>query len=121
MVYFFDHGEPNPEFFEDRLQRESVNWEKRFCAPLAKRIFAISRTTAEQSFQRDVTILRNGNSHMANWSPKWSEPRRTTRAKLGWEDKFVVLNVCRFGPGERRYKGIDRFIEVMEEFLVLSS
>lgn len=115
MVYFFDHGEPNPEFFEDRLQRESVNWEKRFCAPLAKRIFAISRTTAEQSFQRDVTILRNGNSHMANWSPKWSEPRRTTRAKLGWEDKFVVLNVCRFGPGERRYKGIDRFIEVMEE------
>jgi glycosyltransferase involved in cell wall biosynthesis len=115
IVYFFDHGEPNPEFFPDRMQRELVNWEKRFCAALAKRIFAVSRTIEEQCLYQSVTVLRNGNSHMAKWSLKWNEPRRVTRAKLGWKDKFVVLNVCRFGADERLYKGVDKFIEVMDE------
>lgn len=116
IVYFFDHGEPNPEFFADRASRETVNWEKRFCAPLAKRIFAISQTIREQSLYEDVTVLRNGNSHMATWSPKWAEVRSATRTEFGWDNKFVVLNVCRFGVEERLYKGIDKFVEVAEEF-----
>ena len=115
IVYFSDAGEPNPELFNDRAAREAVNWEKRFCAPLAKRIFAISQAIKEQSLYKNVSVLRLGNSHMANWSSSWNKARSEMRAKLGWQEKFVVLNVCRFSQEERRYKGVDKYLEVMEE------
>jgi GT2 family glycosyltransferase/glycosyltransferase involved in cell wall biosynthesis len=115
MVYFFDHGEPNPEFFPDRRERELADWEKRFCAPLATRVFAISRTIKEQSLNPDMTVLRNGNSHLSEWTARTQGVRRMKRDGLGWEDKFVVLSVCRFTRVERFYKGVDKFIELKEE------
>jgi GT2 family glycosyltransferase len=115
MVYFFDHGEPNPEFFPDRHEREVANWEKRFCAPLATRVFAISRAIKEQSYHPDITVLRNGNSHMAEWTTRTQGQRRTKRDALDWKDKFVVLSVCRFTREERSYKGVDKLIELKEE------
>jgi GT2 family glycosyltransferase/glycosyltransferase involved in cell wall biosynthesis len=116
MVYFFDHGEPNPEFFPDRREREITNWEKRFCTPLATRVFAISRAVEQQSNHNDITVLRNGNSHMAKWATRTQGMRRAKRDALGWEDKFVVLCVCRFTRAERSYKGVDKFLELKEEF-----
>ena len=32
------------------------------------------------------------------------------------QDRFVVLNVCRFHAAERRYKGVDRYVETMHIF-----
>jgi GT2 family glycosyltransferase len=115
MVYFFDHGEPNPEFFPDRQERETANWEKRFCTPLATRVFAISHAIEQQSDHPDITVLRNGNSHMAKWTTRTQAMRRAKRDALGWEDKFVVLSVCRFTRAERSYKGVDKMIELKEE------
>jgi GT2 family glycosyltransferase len=115
LVYYFDHGEPNPEFFPDRRERENANWEKRFCTPLATRVFAISRAVEQQSLHPDIIVLRNGNSHMAKWTADTNEVRRAKRAGLGWEDKFVVLSVCRFTRAERAYKGVDKLIELKQE------
>jgi GT2 family glycosyltransferase len=115
IVYFFDHGEPNPEFFPDHREREVANWEKRFCTPLATRVFAISRAIMEQSQHPDITVLRNGNSHMAEWATRMQDVRRAKRDGQGWKDKFVVLSVCRFTRAERSYKGVDKLIELKEE------
>jgi GT2 family glycosyltransferase/glycosyltransferase involved in cell wall biosynthesis len=115
MVYFFDHGEPNPEFFPDHHEREIANWEKRFCTPLATRVFAISRAIEQQSYHPDITVLRNGNSHMARWTTHTQGMRRAKRDALGWADKFVVLCVCRFTRAERSYKGVDKLVELKEE------
>jgi GT2 family glycosyltransferase len=115
LVYFFDAGEPPPELFPDRVGRENVNWEKRFCAAVARRIFSISQTIKDQSLFKDVIVLRLGNSHMAKWSPSWNGARRALRARFAWENKFVVLNVCRFTTAERQYKGVDKYVEVKQE------
>ncbi len=115
LVYFFDHGEPNPEFFPDRQEREIANWEKRFCTPLATRVFAISRAIEQQSLHPDITVLRNGNSHMAKWTAHTQGMRCAKREALDWDDKFVVLSVCRFTRAERSYKGVDKLVELKEE------
>ena len=105
LVYYIDHGEPDPDFFVDRAAREDVNIEKRFCAALAHRVFAISETILNQSLQPGVVVLRNANSHMPAWSDKWRERREKICDEIGWQNKFVVLNCCRFTEHERRYKG----------------
>ncbi|WP_375461846.1 glycosyltransferase [uncultured Enterovirga sp.] len=115
LVYFFDHGEPPPRFFPDRNAREDVDWEKRFAAPLAHRVFAISQAINARQYHRNVVVVRNGNSHLATWSDPWEERRVAVRKALGYEDKFLVLNVCRFGEGERFYKGINRYGEVASD------
>lgn len=115
LVYFVDHGEPTPHLFPDRDYREGVDWEKRFCAPLARRVFTISRTVFRHQYRDDAIVLRNGNAHMAAWSGAWAGRRRALRARLGLEGCFAVLNVCRFGRGERFYKGIDRYGEVASD------
>jgi len=115
LVYFVDHGEPDPEFFPDADARVDVNWEKRFCLPMADRVFAISNTIRDQSLHPDVVVIRNGNSHLARWSEDKRVRRDVVRAERKWNDKFVILNICRFGSGERYYKGTDKYIEVMKE------
>ena len=115
LVYFTDYGEPMPHLFPDWRMREDVDWEKRFCAPLARRVFTISQTIARHQYRRDAMVIRLGNSHLASWSRDWLDRRRALRKKLGFEGRFVVLNVCRFGPGERYYKGISRYGEVASD------
>ncbi|MFK5600318.1 glycosyltransferase [Methylobacterium sp. HMF5984] len=116
LVYLYDHGEPPPELFvTDRIQREDVDWEKRFVAPLARRTFVISRAIRDQQFRRDAVVLRNGNSHLSSWTPDWARRRADLRAKFGFAGRFVVLNVCRFGAEERRYKGIDAYIKLLDD------
>ncbi|QGM44720.1 glycosyltransferase [Methylocystis heyeri] len=121
IVYFSDAGEPNPELFPDREHREYVNREKRFCATAADRIFAISQAIKDESLDKNVSVMPLGNSHMANWSDALIAPRKAMREKFGWEDKYVVFNVCRFHAGERNYKGIDKYVELMEELSVSDS
>jgi glycosyltransferase involved in cell wall biosynthesis len=44
------------------------------------------------------------------------EARERTRLALGWSDKVVVFNVCRFQHAERQYKGIDVYAAIAKEF-----
>ncbi len=109
LVFWTDHGEPMPHLFGDREAREDIDWEKRFCAPLARRVFAISNAIYAQQYRRDAVVVRNGNSHLSSWTAEHASSRAEIRDRFGLSDRFVVLNVCRFGEGERRYKGIDQY------------
>ena len=117
LVYFMDHGEPPPKLFAEAEEREDINWEKRFCAPLARRVFTVSETINQSQSRRDAVVIRNGNSHLSTWSKDWADKRQALRAKFGFEDCFVVLNVCRFGPGERVYKGINTYGEIASDVI----
>lgn len=112
LFYFYDHGEPPPALFEDWKSRESADWEKRFSAPLAHRVFTISKAIHAEQYRADALVLRNGNNHLAAWTPNWAAKRQALRRKFGFEGHFVILNVCRFHEGERRYKGVDLFATV---------
>ena len=116
-VYFVDHGEPAPDFFTTgRAEREAIDWEKRFSAPLAHRVFAISQTIWAQQFRSDAIVLRNGNSHLALWSRDAEQRRARCRDRNGLEGTFLVLNVCRFAEDTRQYKGVDFYARVATEF-----
>ena len=116
ICYAVDHGEPPPSFFADEAWRKHLNNEKRRSAPFSRRVFTISRAIWGQQSRPDAVILRNGNSHLAQWGTKWEDVRRETRAKLGFKDKFVIFNVCRFQREERAYKGVDHYVSVAQEF-----
>lgn len=120
LVYAYDHGEPPPNMFDDRAAREDIDWEKRFCVPLAHRVFCISKAIYAQQYRQDAIVVRNGNSHLATWSADWSGRRASLRRKFGFEGRFVVLNVCRFHRSERRYKGVDTYATLAAEFLYVS-
>ncbi len=38
--------------------------------------------------------------------------RKKIRSERGWDDRFVVLNVCRFHNGERFQRGVDTYLDV---------
>lgn len=115
LFYIYDHGEPPPNLFEDRPAREAVDWEKRFCAPLARRVFAISQSVFDEQYRLDTQILRNGNTHLSSWTNDWRQKRQALRRKFGFEGRFVILNVCRFHEKERRYKGTTLYTELSAE------
>ncbi|MCJ2039276.1 glycosyltransferase [Methylobacterium sp. J-059] len=115
FIYFVDHGEPPPSLFPDADIRRKVDWEKRICAPLAKRVFTISQTIHDQQYRKDALIVRNGNSHLSIWSDDWNKRREQLRNKFGFAKRFVILNVSRFGEDERYYKGVDQYMELARE------
>ena len=51
-MYFYDYGEPNPEFFHDRLIREDINREKRMMTGLADRPLVYRRRSSINSIAR---------------------------------------------------------------------
>ncbi len=115
LFYIYDHGEPPPGLFENCEARELLDWEKRFCAPLAQRVFTISETINQDQYRTDAQVLRNGNTHLSTWTPDWAARRQALRRKFGFEGRSVILNVCRFHESERRYKGVDLFADLAAE------
>jgi GT2 family glycosyltransferase len=116
MIY--DYGEPNPDFFPDSAQRKGVLWEKNFCISCADRTYAISEAVRLESRNDTVEVIPLGNSHLAVWSDDLMPRRACTRAKFGWDDKIVVLNVCRFHEAERHYKGVDVYASAAAEISI---
>lgn len=116
----YDYGEPDPDFFPDAPARRDVLAEKRFCMPMADRVFAISRPVREEALGcgAEIGVLPLGNSHLAAWDEMASRRRARRRAAEGWEDKIVVLNVCRFHEAERHYKGVDTYAAVLSEIQI---
>jgi glycosyltransferase involved in cell wall biosynthesis len=58
-------------------------------------------------------VIPLGNAHLASWSDSLQQRRDDVRARQRWNDKLVVLNVCRFHAGERHYKGVDAYAALL--------
>jgi GT2 family glycosyltransferase len=105
----YDYGEPDPDFFPDAHERRNQLFEKALCLEMADEIHAISEAVKNEAPHERVGVIPLGNSHLATWNNDLIERRANVRAARQWDDKIVILNVCRFHEGERYYKGVDEY------------
>ncbi len=111
-VIAYDYGEPPPEWFPDESHRRTVLADKDMSLVMATAVYAISDAIAGESRTPVHGVIPLGNSHLGQWNEVSNLRRKKVRAERGWDDRFVVLNVCRFHSGERFYKGVDIYAEV---------
>ncbi|WP_354444669.1 glycosyltransferase [Ottowia thiooxydans] len=111
-VMAFDHGEPPPDWFPDRVRRGRLLEEKDLALPLAKAVYTNSKAVAGESRTPVTGVIPLGNGHLGQWSEDRMARRQMVRKALGWSDRFIVLNVCRFHKAERQYKGVDTYSAV---------
>jgi glycosyltransferase involved in cell wall biosynthesis len=111
-VISYDHGEPPPDLFSDAAARRQLNDIKDIELASSTAVYTNSQAVADEAFVKPRGVLPLGNSHLGRWDADAAARREFVRAKDGWVDRFVVLNVCRFGEGERRYKGVDTFAAI---------
>jgi GT2 family glycosyltransferase len=116
LVYLIDHGDPSPDLFPDRDEREDAILEKRVCASLARRVFCTSVAAQDALFGQETVLLRDGPVPNAVWSNVWEERRSTLREKFGFSDRFVVLNYCHTGEAESRYNGFNDLVALAAEY-----
>ena len=116
-VIDWDHGEPPADFFPDAAARKAVLAEKFLNLAMATRVVAISKSVEQECKVAVHQVIRNGNSHLGAWGEAEKRRRDHVRKKKGWDDAFVVLNVCRFHAAERKYKGVDMYADVREHFV----
>jgi len=115
LVVAYDYGEPPCDFFPDANERKKILVEKDLSLLMAKAVFAISDAIAAESRTPVKAVIPLGNSHLGRWNEVAEVRREKVRAKLGWNDYFVILNVCRFHKAERKYKGIDTYVDIIRE------
>jgi GT2 family glycosyltransferase len=111
----YDYGEPDPDFFPEADERRNQLFEKAFCLEMTDEIYAISDAVKNESSHERVGVIPLGNSHLATWNDALRERRAQIRASRQWDDKVIILNVCRFHEGERNYKGIDEYCLLQEQ------
>jgi glycosyltransferase involved in cell wall biosynthesis len=104
---------PPPDFFADAAARREILAEKNLSLRICTKVFTISEAIADESLIPPDGVIPLGNSHLGTWAPVFAEQREVVRRKRGWDSRFVILNVCRFHAGERSYKGIDQYAEVL--------
>lgn len=112
----YDYGEPPPAWFDDAVIRHEVAREKETSFAMADCVYAISQAIRDESVAAYTGIIPLGNSHLGIWQDGHVATRQAVRERLGWQDRFVILNVCRFHRAERRYKGVDRYADTMRAF-----
>jgi glycosyltransferase involved in cell wall biosynthesis len=110
----YDYGEPDPAFFPEADMRRAIITEKNSSISLAHQIYAISNAVKVESPHARCQILPLANSHLAVWSDALVQRRLAVREHHALSGKTVVLNVCRYHQAERRYKGIDSYLEVRD-------
>lgn len=120
-VLAYDYGEPAAEFFPDPVHSylRNVEIQKRLAAPLTTAIATISQAVKDETLNPGAIVLGLANSHLPAWSEAMRSRREAVRRRLGWDDGFVVLTVCRFSENERAYKGLDKVAAVLREFAYL--
>lgn len=118
-TYMLDYGEPSPDWFADYHARKDVNRKKRKASAYNDRVFTISKSIYNQQLSLEAIVSRIGSSHLGTWNENWNLIRAEKRSDNLYNGRFVILNVCRFHEQERKYKGIDRFIEIKNEFVKL--
>ena len=112
-ILAYDYGEPPPDFFPDAAARREVSAEKNLGLRMCTKVFTISEAIADESLVPPDGVIPLGNSHLGTWAPVFTEQRAAVRRRRGWDSRFVILNVCRFHAGERSYKGIDQYADVL--------
>lgn len=117
-VISYDYGEPPPDLFSDAAERHNINAVKNMELACSTAVYAISQAVADEGFVKPRGVLPLGNSHLGRWGADAAARREAVRAQEGWAGRFVVLNVCRFGEGERHYKGIDTFAAIHAKLCV---
>ena len=117
-VLAYDYGEPPADRFPDpvRSYLRDVERQKRSTAALTHTVAAISQAVKDETLNDDALVLGLANSHLPAWSDALLPRRDRARQRLGWQDSFVVLTVCRFGRNERAYKGLDKVALIAREF-----
>ncbi|SIO25867.1 glycosyltransferase [Paraburkholderia phenazinium] len=118
-VLAYDYGEPPPEFFPDAVARQEVLDHKALSLSICAKVLAISDAVAKESITPPDGIIPLGNGHLGRWGQTGVDRRRRTRKARAWDDRFVILNVCRFHSGERFYKGVDHYAEVRDILLAI--
>jgi GT2 family glycosyltransferase len=113
-VLAYDYGEPPSDWFPDAEARRAVLAEKDQSLIMASAVFTISEAVAAESRTPVHGVLPLGNSHLGQWDDACAVRRESVRKKRGWENKFVVLNVCRFHEGERVYKGVNTYADLRD-------
>lgn len=113
-VICYDHGEPPSDWFPDAEPRKAALLEKDLSLMMATAVYAISDAIAAESRVPVTGVIPEGNTHLGQWNEGAKERRNRVRRERGWNDHFVVLNVCRFHAGERIYKGVDTFVSVFD-------
>jgi hypothetical protein len=93
---FFDHGEPPPELFADRREREQIEQGRRRDAAGADQVVTISQFLRRTSVSPTAKVIRNGNDHLLKRRSNLGALAGTFRARSGLFDKRIVLNVTRF-------------------------
>lgn len=113
-VLAYDYGEPPPEWFPDAVGRQAVLAEKDQSLMMAAAVFTISDAVAAESRTPVNGVIPLGNSHLGQWNEAAKARRQRVRIERGWNERFVILNVCRFHRGERLYKGVDTYADVRD-------
>lgn len=113
-VLAYDYGEPPPDWFPDATGRQSILEEKDQVLMMATAVFTISDAVASESRTPVHGVLPLGNSHLGQWNEAANTRRQRVRTERGWDEQFVILNVCRFHKGERIYKGVDIYADVRD-------
>lgn len=108
-VIAYDYGEPPPKYFPDAVVRQEVMDQKALSLSICTKVFAISNAVAQDSVEPPDGVIPLGNGHLGRWDAAAEQRRERARRLRGWEDRVVVLNVCRFHTGERFYKGVDQY------------
>jgi GT2 family glycosyltransferase len=118
LVAAYNHGEPPPSFFpKSAAERQRIDTEKWLSLMLAKRVYCNSASVKLEAGLSSAVVAPLGNSHLNRWTTDRASVRRRVRAAKGWENKVVVLNVCRFHEEERQCKGVNFYIDVAKILL----
>ena len=111
-VVSYDFGEPPPEWFPDASYRRAMLGEKDHSLMLAAAVYAISNAIAAESRTPVNGVITLGNGHFGQWDDGSNIRRNKIRAEHGWDDRFVVLNVCCFHKGDRFQRGVDTYLNL---------
>ena len=119
----YEHGDPTPSLFgaaEVHIRQQIKDYKRKFVYPNVDRVIAISRFIAQDIGWLDATIIHNGADHLETASSGLTE--RDVQLFLekfgltGGEKLTRILAVCRLGPGEKNYKGLDNFVRFKKLF-----
>lgn len=109
----FEHGDPSPHFFdEDAIERESIRQNK-----ISNVYPAVSRVLASSHFLRhdiewpSAGVVPLGCDHVPDPGPKdlaLTAHRQGTPLRVG--------TLMRLGEGESKYKGVDLYSRLVDEF-----
>lgn len=108
----YDHGEVDPTLFSTAVERSSAEDEKRLCFSFSANLACICQAIKDASGLPGMKVISPGNSQFGNEAMEIGGRQDEIKQRYGWQGKRVVLSlVGSLGP-ERRFNGIDAFVDL---------